>query len=238
MTRPRGVRGDGARSAPSWAYRRRSRLLVSIPRPVIVAPPSMIAIPSLIVIPAKAGTYPSSSFLRRQESIRRESAADGAAPRLHVLPGATSFLRKREPTPHRHSCVGRNPFGAKAPQTGLRPVSTFSPVPRHSRESGNLPLIVIPAKAGTYPSSSFLRRQESIRRESATDGAAPRLHVLPGATSFPRKREPTPHRHSCIGRNPFGAIAPQTGLRPVSTFSPAPRHSRESGNLPLIVIPA
>ena len=39
---------------------------------------------------------------------------------------------------------------------------------------------------------SFLRRQESIRRASATDGAAPRLQGSPGASSFPRKREPTP----------------------------------------------
>ena len=61
---------------------------------------------------------------------------------------------------------------------------------RHSREGGN----PAPIKAGANALPSFLRRQESIRRDSA----------------------------------------PWTGRSPVSPNPQAPRHSRESGNLPLM----
>src|SRR6185312_14612774 len=36
------------------------------------------------------------------------------------------------------------------------------PLTRHSRESGNPPSVVIPAKAGTHRLSSFPRKRESI----------------------------------------------------------------------------
>ena len=56
-------------------------------------------------------------------------------------------------------------------------------------------LVALPAKAAIYPHPSFPRRRESSRRASAKTGrGAPRLPVAPGATSFPRKREPTGRR--------------------------------------------
>ena len=102
----------------------------------------------------------------------------------------------------RHSCVGGNPFGAQAPQTGLRPVS---PIPRGH---------VIPAKAGTYPVPPT-----AVPSPAAFAASSPLL----GRGGI---------RHSRVGRNPFGAQAPQTGRSPVSNDPPGPRHSRESGNLP------
>ena len=51
---------------------------------------------------------------------------------------------------------------------------------------------------------SFLRRQESIRRASATTGRKLRLHGSPGASSFPPL-----YRHSRVGENLAPIRAPQ-----------------------------
>ena len=89
------------------------------------------------------------------------------------------------------------------------------------------------------PLPSFLRRQESIRRASATTGRKPRLPSSPGSTSFPRKREPTGGRHSRVGGNPAplrrasaafplslqGERTPRTRRERVLRSGRKPRHS-------------
>ena len=139
----------------------------------------------------------------------------------------------RQPMPHGNPAASR--ASADAIKGGARRWG------RDSRESGNL----------LTPIPSFLRRQESIRRDSAMTGRKPRLHRSPGPRHsresgnlledvIPAKAGtyPSPYRHSCVGRNPVGAIAPQTGRKPRLHRSPGPRHSRESGNLLEDVIPA
>ena len=81
------------------------------------------------------------------------------------------------------------------------------------------------------PSTSFPRRREPsphwTRRSLVSP--IPRRHVIPAKagtywmSSFPRRREPSPH---------------WTGRSLVSPNPQAPRHSRESGNLLDVVIPA
>ena len=115
-------------------------------------------IPTPHVIPAKAGIYPSAprsapcpSFPRRRESrplrapqrpdpplpTRGEDAANAAGE--GTADEARNAPHNRHSPLYRHSGVGRNPFGAIAPQTGHK-----APSPRSPRGH------VIPAKAGTY----------------------------------------------------------------------------------------
>ena len=113
------------------------------------------------------------SFLRRQESIRRHSAADGAQPRLHGTHGASSFPRKREPTGSRPVRESGNP----APHNGAQAPNSPSPYKgRGRRERGGRGYcgrganarrpsthprrIVIPAKAGTYWKPPCPRKRE------------------------------------------------------------------------------
>ena len=152
----------------------------------------------------------------------------GAQRRLLMSPRPMSFPRKREPTPsvralpvplpsfprrrepciptHRHSCVGRNPVGAarRHRRGATRPVSPDPQAPRHSRESGNLPQASAP-----YPPPCRHSR-------------------VGGNPASPRPMS------SCVGRNPVGAARRHRrgASRPVSPDPQAPRHSRESGNLP------
>ena len=160
------------------------------------------------VIPAKAGTYPHD----------RHSREGGISPLLDDAQSAEIPLSLQgERTPRtrrvrvlrtgrvafRHSCVGRNPFGASAPQTGRRPVSPNPHAPRHSRESGNLPppaerpLTVIPAKAGISPpvlkrrsfgakKCSFSAHRALIRRSKSAQTALKKCSPPPdGADRIP-----------------------------------------------------
>ena len=79
--------------------------------------------------------------------------------------------------------------------------------------------------------------QHPIGRGAAPSPPTPTPPALPAkAGTYPLAARPLP-RHSCVGRNPVGAQAPQTGRSPVSMDPHAPRHSRESGNLPPVAAP-
>ncbi len=188
------------------------------------------------------------SFLRRQESIRRASAADGAQPRLpssqaprHSRESGNLLgwrLRRGEGAGDGARCAPsflrrQESIRRASAADGAQPRLPSSQAPRHSRESGNLLGWRLRrgegAGDGARCAPSFLRRQESIRRASAADGRAPVCphpqaprhsresgNLLGGACGGERVLETGRNapRHSCVGRNPFGAQAPQTGARP------------------------
>ena len=117
------------------------------------------------------------------------------------------------PPPYRHSCVGRNPFGRPSAHDGAQAPSPL--IPKR---------LVIPAKAGTYPQSPLSlqgERTPRTRRERVLATGRVAFRHSPTLPSFLRRQESI--------RAPQ---CPRRGASPVSPNPQAPRHSRESGNLP------
>ena len=132
--------------------------------------------------PHRAGGQRFTSFPRRRESPHVSAQAPNSPSpykgRGRRERGGRGYCG-RGAVALRHSCVGRNPFGATAPQTGRSPVSLVPQAHRHSREEGTYPVPTVPR-----------------RRESRPDRAGRQRF-----TSFPRRRESRP-----IGRRASAAL--------------------------------
>ena len=154
-----------------------------------------------------------------------------------MAPRAPSF-----PYPYRHSCVGRNPFGAPAPQTGRSPVSLDPQAPRHSRASGNLP----PDRHSRVGGNDA-----PIGRDAAPSPLTPGASPFPRSGSLPSPRNLPPcsfgahlrskSAHSALTECSFGAQKalkrcsksahrPPDGALPSLSLSGAPTQPRVSRN--------
>ena len=108
----------------------------------------------------------------------------------------------------RHPCVGRNPFGAQAPQTGRRPVSIDPPgassFPRR-RESRPIPMTNAPcADAPSIPYDGPRRAQAAQAEEDGTArGGAPFCTIsAPFCTiSAPKQPHRRPIANPALGVN-------------------------------------
>jgi len=108
------------------------------------------------------------SFLRRQESSRRPSAADGAQPPSPLIP-------RRHVIPAKAGTYWRHVIHVKA--------GTYPSAPRKCSHA------VIPAKAGTYPSASRKCSHAVIPAKAGTYWR----HVIPAkAGTYPPQRPPLP----------------------------------------------
>ncbi len=175
---------DGMEVSERWLYARGTGRCA--PRPQVI--------PGALVIPAKAGTYPiapcseSGNLPEAPCPRKREPSPSRPAAKAGTFPIA--------PRPRRvpdRSTLSRRVRGVLSPyrERGIRRLraSNGGEIPAYAGMTVIEVGMTEKRRTCTIMERGMYSGRERVARK--TGRAAPRLLILPGATSFPRKREPT-----------------------------------------------